>query len=58
MKTSNKMLLGLAVMIVLLIIYQLITLKRFSEEVKVEISKTSQHLVISEQNEDFLLQLV
>ena len=49
MKTSNKMLLGLAVMILLFIIYQLIALKRFSEEVKVEMSKTSQHLVISEQ---------
>ena len=48
MKTSNKMLIGLAVMIVLLTIYQLVTLKRFSDEVKAEMNKTVQESVISE----------
>ena len=49
MKTSNKMLLGLAVAIILLMVIQMISLKKnISESVKTELNETVQETVISE----------
>ena len=49
MKTSNKMLLGLAVAIILLMVIQMISLKKnISEAVKTELNETVQETVISE----------